>query len=140
MTKENHRISSSWLSLYRAAVRKQRISGSCSMKSVLLSVVLLILMISFTSSMVVGRRGIWGQRVANLTRQFASSSVSANSKAAAVVHHPSYERLEDFTLPEYGLSGSIYSHRKSGAQVISVVAPDDNKVFGITFRTPPKDR
>jgi hypothetical protein len=56
------------------------------------------------------------------------------------VHHPSYERLEDFTLPEYGLTGSIYSHRKSGAQVISVVAPDDNKVFGITFRTPPKDR
>lgn len=91
--------------------------------------------------MVVGRRGIWGQRVANLTRQFASSSaVSASSKAAAVVHHPSYERLEDFTLPEYGLTGSIYSHRKSGAQVISVVAPDDNKVFGITFRTPPKDR
>ena len=27
----------------------------------------------------------------------------------------------------------------SKAQVLSVVAPDDNKVFGITFRTPPRD-
>ena len=32
-----------------------------------------------------------------------------------------------------------YEHKKSGAQVMSVIAPDENKVFGITLRTPPED-
>ena len=34
----------------------------------------------------------------------------------------------------------LYRHKKSGASVLSVIAPqDENKVFGITFRTPPPD-
>ena len=33
----------------------------------------------------------------------------------------------------------LYKHKKSGAELLSVVAPDENKVFGITFRTPPSD-
>ncbi|MFA6809709.1 MAG: insulinase family protein [Desulfoplanes sp.] len=33
----------------------------------------------------------------------------------------------------------VYEHEKTGARVISVVNDDENKVFGITFRTPPKD-
>ena len=34
----------------------------------------------------------------------------------------------------------LYRHKKSGASVLSVIAPEDeNKVFGITFRTPPSD-
>lgn len=99
----------------------------------------IIIMISVVSSLALGRRGLWGQRITNLTRQFASTVQVAPNKITSV-QHPSYDKLEDFTLPEYGLTGSVYSHRKSGAQVISVQAPDDNKVFGITFRTPPKDR
>jgi Zn-dependent M16 (insulinase) family peptidase len=54
--------------------------------------------------------------------------------------HPSYERIQDFQIKEYGLNGSIFKHKKSGAQVLSLIAPDDNKVFGISFRTPPTDR
>lgn len=54
--------------------------------------------------------------------------------------HPSYEVVEKFTIPEYGLEGIYYLHKKTGAQVISIISPDDNnKVFGITFRTPPAD-
>lgn len=33
----------------------------------------------------------------------------------------------------------VYEHEKTGARVVSVVNDDENKVFGITFRTPPKD-
>jgi Zn-dependent M16 (insulinase) family peptidase len=33
----------------------------------------------------------------------------------------------------------LRSHKKSGAQVMSVISPDENKVFGVTFRTPPDD-
>ena len=32
-----------------------------------------------------------------------------------------------------------YRHKETGAEVLSIKAPDDNKVFGITFRTLPKD-
>ena len=42
-------------------------------------------------------------------------------------------------MDEYGVRATIYKHKKSGAEVLSVIAPDENKVFGITFRTPPKD-
>jgi Zn-dependent M16 (insulinase) family peptidase len=54
--------------------------------------------------------------------------------------HPAYEIVEKFTIPEYGLEGILYQHKKTTAQVISIFSPDDdNKVFGITFRTPPAD-
>eukprot|EP01031_Cornospumella_fuschlensis_P030203 gene30203-36483_t len=53
--------------------------------------------------------------------------------------HPAFQKLEDFAVHEYKFHGAIYEHKKSGAQVISIAAPDDNKVFAISFRTPPKD-
>lgn len=68
------------------------------------------------------------------------ASTQVHSSSAQFVSHPSYHQLDTFTISEYGLHGVLYKHKKSGAEVISVVAPDDNKVFGITFRTPPKDR
>lgn len=40
---------------------------------------------------------------------------------------------------EYTLKLATYRHMKSGAEVISVQADDDNKVFGISFRTPVSD-
>ena len=33
----------------------------------------------------------------------------------------------------------LYRHRKTGAEVLSLVNDDENKVFGITFKTPPED-
>lgn len=84
----------------------------------------------------------------------ASSSSASSTSLASVVEaastgvqasyeylHPSYEVVEKFFIPEYGLEGISYNHKKTGAQVISIISPDDdNKVFGITFRTPPSDR
>ena len=64
---------------------------------------------------------------------------SVTSASLSVVTHPSYEVKEKTVIPEYGVQATLYEHKKSGAQVISVIAPDENKVFGITLRTPPSD-
>lgn len=31
----------------------------------------------------------------------------------------------------------LYKHKKTGAEVMSVSNDDENKVFGVVFRTPP---
>lgn len=97
-----------------------------------------VIMLSIITTMGL-RKMPWSSRInSGAATRFHSVLAPAIPKVSA--SHPSYDRVEDFTLPEYGLSGTIYNHRKSGAQIISIIAPDDNKVFGITFRTPPSDR
>ena len=54
------------------------------------------------------------------------------------VEHPSYEILTKDFIEEYGAAATLYRHKKSGAELLSVSTDDDNKVFGITFRTPRK--
>mmetsp|Transcript_24982 Transcript_24982/g.54016 ORF Transcript_24982/g.54016 Transcript_24982/m.54016 type:complete len:1053 (+) Transcript_24982:155-3313(+) len=76
---------------------------------------------------------------ASSTIALFSSVAPSMAKVVAAASHPSYEEVETFKIAEYGLEGTLYKHRKSGAQVISVIAPDENSVFGITFRTPPDD-
>ncbi len=34
---------------------------------------------------------------------------------------------------------NFYKHKNTGAEILSIKNDDENKVFGITFRTPPKD-
>ena len=44
------------------------------------------------------------------------------------------------TVDEFSISYTVYRHRVSGAEVLSVRAPeDDNKVFAVAFQTPPTD-
>jgi len=54
------------------------------------------------------------------------------------VEHPAYEILETDFIEEYGAAATLYRHKKSGAELLSISTDDDNKVFGITFRTPRK--
>jgi hypothetical protein len=54
------------------------------------------------------------------------------------VVHPAYEILQKDFIEEYGAAATLYRHKKSGAELLSVSTDDDNKVFGITFRTPRK--
>ena len=68
---------------------------------------------------------------------FSTSAVSP--KTLLSVEHPAYDIIENTAIDEYGIQAILYNHKKSGAQVMSVIAPDENKVFGITLRTPPKD-
>jgi len=50
-----------------------------------------------------------------------------------------YQVVKEDTIHEYGAQVTLFKHIKTGAEVMSVSVPDENKVFGITFRTPPSD-
>jgi Zn-dependent M16 (insulinase) family peptidase len=41
-------------------------------------------------------------------------------------------------IPEINATAKLFVHDKSGARLMSITNTDENKVFGITFRTPPK--
>jgi len=50
-----------------------------------------------------------------------------------------YELVKEEIVEEYGAKIMMFRHKKTGAEIMSVAAPDENKCFGITFRTPPND-
>lgn len=50
-----------------------------------------------------------------------------------------YELLKDQVIPEINSRVLFYRHVKTGSEILSLVNDDENKVFGITFRTPPVD-
>lgn len=50
-----------------------------------------------------------------------------------------YTLINEQTVPEIKTRVLFYKHNKTGAEVLSLVNDDENKVFGITFRTPPND-
>ena len=49
-----------------------------------------------------------------------------------------FELLREAQIAEYDARAQLYRHQ-SGAQLLSLSNEDENKVFGITFRTPPTD-
>ncbi len=53
--------------------------------------------------------------------------------------HPKFELLEEKFLAEYNSIAALYVHKKSGAQVMSLQNDEEEKVFGIAFRTPIQD-
>ncbi len=52
--------------------------------------------------------------------------------------HPAFTFVRHQSLPLQNADGFLYEHA-SGAKVLSLISPDENKVFGITFRTPRAD-
>jgi Zn-dependent M16 (insulinase) family peptidase len=50
-----------------------------------------------------------------------------------------FELIRHATIAEINSQVFLYRHIKSGAELLSVVNDDENKVFGTTFRTPPSD-
>jgi len=42
-------------------------------------------------------------------------------------------------IPEYKSKVDLFRHQKTGAELLSIHNDDENKFFGITFRTPPSD-
>jgi hypothetical protein len=47
--------------------------------------------------------------------------------------------LRDETIHELSSRARLYEHRATGAELLSLENDDENKSFGITFRTPPTD-
>jgi Zn-dependent M16 (insulinase) family peptidase len=88
------------------------------------------------------RSGYEGFSTLQKGSQLGSSKGGAIAFDSSVteVSHPAFVALTHDIIEEYGVHATLYRHKKSGAQVLSVVAPEDNnKVFGVTFRTPPDD-
>ena len=80
------------------------------------------------------RRPRWGFKAQKMT-----STLTPPTPTEAPTHD-AFTLLKTETLDEYGATCHLYEHKKSKAQVLSVIKPDDdNKVFGVTFRTPPRD-
>ena len=50
-----------------------------------------------------------------------------------------YEVLEKRKITDLNSDGYVLRHRKTGAAVTLLLNDDENKVFYIGFRTPPKD-
>lgn len=50
-----------------------------------------------------------------------------------------FELQRDVPIKELNSRALYYIHRKTGARLLSMVNDDENKVFGITFRTPTAD-
>jgi len=53
--------------------------------------------------------------------------------------HPAFELIREESIPEVSSAAKLYRHKKTGAEVLSLANDDENKVFGITFKTPPED-
>lgn len=50
-----------------------------------------------------------------------------------------FELLEKRILNDINSDGFLFEHKKSGAKLLYIYNEDDNKVFSISFRTPPND-
>ncbi len=54
-------------------------------------------------------------------------------------HTQSFKLIKKQYIKELKTEALFYRHNKNGAEVLSLINDDENKVFGITFRTPPED-
>ena len=85
----------------------------------------------------------WGRSVSSTTTCPSSTSLASTMEAptesVTALSHPSFDIISTDVVTEYGADCTLYRHKKSGAELLSVSTDDDNKCFGITFRTPPQD-
>ena len=51
----------------------------------------------------------------------------------------SFNLMEEKNIPELNSTARLYMHKRTGARLLSIINDDENKVFGINFRTTPKD-
>ncbi|KAK8950682.1 hypothetical protein KSP39_PZI003078 [Platanthera zijinensis] len=78
---------------------------------------------------------------------FSPSAVSTSPQPAAqdfdaghdIAEKLGFDKISEQFISECKSTAVLYKHKKTGAEVISVSNDDENKVFGIVFRTPPKD-
>lgn len=54
-----------------------------------------------------------------------------------VIH--GFELIREQRIPELNSLARLYRHAATGAELLSLINDDENKVFGIAFRTPPPD-
>ena len=69
--------------------------------------------------------------------KMVATGIFPDLKDAAIMDK--FEFVKEDVVEEYGAKVILFRHKKTGAEIMSVSVPDENKVFGITFRTPPND-
>jgi Zn-dependent M16 (insulinase) family peptidase len=50
-----------------------------------------------------------------------------------------FKLVREETVPELNSTAKLYVHNRTGARLLSIINDDENKVFGINFRTTPSD-
>ncbi|GKV22491.1 hypothetical protein SLEP1_g32359 [Rubroshorea leprosula] len=77
------------------------------------------------------------------TRAVASPPTQPSPEIAGVQDEVAeklgFEKVSEQFIGECKSKAVLFKHKKTGAEVMSVSNEDENKVFGIVFRTPPKD-
>ncbi|ESR36289.1 hypothetical protein CICLE_v10030315mg [Citrus x clementina] len=75
-------------------------------------------------------------------RAVASPSTPSSPEGAEVSNEVAeklgFEKVSEEFIGECKSKAVLFKHKKTGAEVMSVSNDDENKVFGIVFRTPPK--
>ena len=72
-------------------------------------------------------------------RVFAATAAAAPATKAApavVTEAHGFKLQRQQFVKEYDSTVLLYEHKKTGAEVISVINSDENKTFGVVFRTP----
>ena len=98
----------------------------------------LVSSISYAAGRAALRGGATHAGRTRLIQSVAAAPVSS-VLAAEPATHPGFELVKVEMVDEYTIKCATYRHIKSGAELISAQADDDNKVFGIVFRTPVTD-
>lgn len=78
----------------------------------------------------------WASTVMSASAQSVASDTAAATKGPSLkvhqkrdsVSHAAYDVVEEDFVAEYGATTTLYKHKKSGAEVLSVQIDDDNKV------------
>jgi hypothetical protein len=65
---------------------------------------------------------------ANSILRSATLASSVDLEKSLQVTHPAFEVVEKDVVEEYGAYCTLYRHKKSGAELLSVASEDDNKV------------
>ncbi|EEF43713.1 zinc metalloprotease, putative [Ricinus communis] len=73
------------------------------------------------------------------THPAPSSPDVAGGVPSEVAEKLGFQKVSEEFIEECKSKAELFRHKKTGAEIMSVSNDDENKVFGIVFRTPPKD-
>lgn len=76
-------------------------------------------------------------RVSIPLQELTTVIASLAGASPEVVKQLGFEVISEQFVNEYNSTAILYRHKKTGAEIMSVSNSDENKVFGIVFRTPP---
>jgi len=83
----------------------------------------------------VKQSGPLGRRALSVKAVAAPAKLSTEEAATKY----GFEIVKKEFISEYNSDATLFRHKKTGAEVVSLVNDDENKTFGAVFRTPPKN-